>query len=497
MRQIFSLLIIVCGYTAGAQNYQCLQAGVKHYFINTDGYLRGIRIDSVRTYADSVVYYPFHTPRGEYGPGHLYGTDTMHKGSWLGEKVLQLNDGTFIFDNIWDDSVIIKTQASVGDSWIFYNDTGHVYYEASLTTIDTMTVYGALDSVKTIMITARNSAGIVTTDPVDSFELRLSKNGGFVQAMDLYTFPYHKGDSAYRRGLDVFLDIVTGNNPPALRNTIFSITDLVVPNEQQLHNWSIGDVLESNHGTPVGISPIPAFRYDYILDTVTSKVVSGHNIIYTLSGTHYTCTGPTPCALVNNAGVYSFADNVYPIFDTSFIPENITGAITKIYYYGPDDTSYCLRSPIYRSVRYNFPYSLDYTNETIHYKVGIGEINYFYGNDELEYETDGLIYYRLHGVECGTFYPMPVVDNGVGKITGEPLKVLLYPNPTSNELTVQVSTTGEYSLTMANAVGQVVRAKNRVTGDQLVSVVDLPNGVYSVSVDCNGVRLHEQITVIH
>ena len=55
---------------------------------------------------------------------------------------------------------------------------------------------------KKILITAHNALGIVASDPVDSLQIFLSKNNGFVQVFDLFTFPYHGPDSVYAEGLD-------------------------------------------------------------------------------------------------------------------------------------------------------------------------------------------------------------------------------------------------------------------------------------------------------
>ncbi len=244
MKRFLSLLFVTVSYFASAQNYQCLQSGVKHFFINGNNYLRGIRIDSTRTTGDTTIYYPFHTPRGQYNTSMAVGNPVLdtNGGSWLGKKVLQLSDGTFIFDSYWNDSVIIKTQANVGDSWVFYHDSSNIYYKATVVSMDTMSVLSAVDSVKNVMINAYDSTGLVPTDPLDSFTFILSKHYGFVQVFDLYTFPYHKLDSVYRPGLDFFLDrslctleTINGNpSPPIAPNSnvaLFKLTDFIIPNE--------------------------------------------------------------------------------------------------------------------------------------------------------------------------------------------------------------------------------------------------------------------------
>jgi hypothetical protein len=49
MKKILMIVIFFGAFVCKAQNYQCLQNGVKNYFINGNGYLRAIKIDSVGT----------------------------------------------------------------------------------------------------------------------------------------------------------------------------------------------------------------------------------------------------------------------------------------------------------------------------------------------------------------------------------------------------------------------------------------------------------------
>jgi len=155
MKKALFTISLLISFFCHAQNYQCLQSGVQHYFINGNGYLRSIVVDSVASSGDTTIYYPFHTPRGSYDiTGFTPLSLNPNGGSLLGKKVLQLSDGTFIFDSYWNDSVIIKTRANIGDSWVFYRDTGSLYYKATLLSRDTMTVLSSPDSVETIMINA-------------------------------------------------------------------------------------------------------------------------------------------------------------------------------------------------------------------------------------------------------------------------------------------------------------------------------------------------------
>ncbi|MFI5196347.1 MAG: hypothetical protein ACHQD8_04595, partial [Chitinophagales bacterium] len=249
MKRVLLILILFSAYFSKAQNYQCLQSGVKHYFTNGNGYLRGIRIDSVKTSGSDVIYYPFHTSRGRYP--YAAGFNALldsNGGSWLGKKVIQRNNGTFLFDNLWGDTVIINTQASIGDTWVFCKDTSSLYYYANVLSIDTMTVLGVLDTVKTIIINAYNGTTLITADPVNNFQIVLSKNHGFVHTFDLYTFPYHAPDSNYARGFDYYLDALIHNSTapfiPTQSNSTFALVQLTNPTGSQLYDWNVGDVFE-------------------------------------------------------------------------------------------------------------------------------------------------------------------------------------------------------------------------------------------------------------
>jgi len=193
-----------------------------------------------------VIYYPYHTPRGTYHP-YTGGAPVLdaNGGSWLGKQVIQQIDGTFLFDNLWHDTVVIRANAVVGDHWIFYNDTALRYYRADVTGADTATVLGTLDSVKTINITAYDDTGLVPADPYNNFKIELSKNHGFVQVFDLYTFPYHF------YGKDYFMDrVLTGTGFPTPANSSFTLTSLINPTFAQLYDWNAGDVFENSTGLP-------------------------------------------------------------------------------------------------------------------------------------------------------------------------------------------------------------------------------------------------------
>src|SRR5437870_5221101 len=101
-----------------AQNWQCVQPGVKRYFTNSNHYLRGIRIDSVKVIGTDTVLYPFHTIRGEYF--NWPHTTDSNGGSWIGKIIIEKTEGTTLFSNYRGDTIIIKSLAKLSDTWTFY-----------------------------------------------------------------------------------------------------------------------------------------------------------------------------------------------------------------------------------------------------------------------------------------------------------------------------------------------------------------------------------------
>jgi hypothetical protein len=515
MKKLLLLVFILGAHLGRAQNWQCLQPGVKHYFTNSNGYLRGIRIDSVKTYADSVVYYPFHTPRGRYYNWSSTALDSTG-GSWLGKHVVQLGDGTFLFDNLWGDTIIIKSQASVGDSWVFCRDTSSLYYRADLVAKDTMTVLGTLDSVKTVLITARRGSSIVTTDMVDSFQIILSKNNGFVQVFDLYTFPYHKPDTAYCSGLDYFLDKVISD--PLARtlvrsdNLIFRLVPFTSPTFNQLYQWNAGDVYEYSHCfgdlEEYGTFCDPPKEYD--LDTITAITVTSGSTAYDYKGWRADLIvildswglGPTPAqaayTIATNAG--RFTDGSSFLINSDTLPEEFHQK--NLLYYLPDDSSFCVAGALYKMERSdvdgaNYFARFESGGPNSIYKIPLGLLHYYesYAGSDGFFTTDHtLLYYNRGGLACGYYTPPRLSVENIDKRK----RLLIFPNPTTNELTINTTTLQRYTITLINTLGQTIKTIACNKQQQTINTTNIPAGVYTISItDENGNRYNEKVVIVH
>ncbi len=501
MKRILLFLLLI-GNICHSQNYQCFQAGAKNYFTNEYGYLRGIRIDSVNTHTDYAEYFPYHTPRGRLSTSSTI-LDS-NGGSWLGKRVIELNDGRFLFDNIWHDTVVINTRANTGDNWVFYNDSSTCYYMATMIAKDTMTVLGVIDSIKRILITAFDTSGHIITDLVDSFELKLSKNHGFVQVFDLYTFPYHAPNAFYGMNTDYYLQSITFPNIPDLpihlysysmqpekHNSTFRIIPYSNPSPNDLTRLHVGDVIEYSSCLGYGGLELPSGNCDpphrYDLDTIISIDSTGGIFTYTYTGWRatllsYSFTGTSPNPVFTyraNSGAFSFSHN--PVFDTILMPEEFMNSDLQFIF--QDDTSFCVNGLSYGTCRsrieghryyppfedfgpinlYKYPFGLLVNNTS-----NLGSYGYIVTGQKL-------IYYN----GCGH---ITLPTNGVNDPIANANSVQLYPNPAHNRLSI-ASTLAQTNISITNLFGQTMLTHSMTNGVEELDIESLSPGLYLVRIN--------------
>jgi hypothetical protein len=522
-----SLLLPVLGY---AQNYNPLQFGPKTYFTNSNGYLRGMRIDSVGAVGADSVYYPYRSAR-VVGYNYDYSvfplTTDFDGGSWLGKRVIKQNNGTWLFDNIWNDTVVIKSQAAVGDAWPFFNDVTNISYIATVTSIDTMTVLGSVDSVKTIQITA-DTAGIPRTwDPVNNFQIKLSKDHGFVQAIDLYTFPYHMPDSSSDiLFLDFYLDFVIGRNIglgelhpmpyrggiPDTLSSVFKYVELTNPRKKDVYDFNDGDVYESErqyHNISTSI-----YQYYYYNDTVYGTVSTPYNKSFS-TFSHYTQIvydmSPTPY-VYHYDGTSGGSFDTTGLLDLDKMPEEV--GCQYVFYYFPGDTvvgANCTIKDKYRVENNHVMYGdtiqpVSYThgpdfgveqlaiNATTYYPY-YGQWIVDYNDANVTDHRECTYMYKNGGICFGVFRSL---YEGVSDINNSIGKVTLSPNPADNELTIEVDKPGKHVMHFMNMLGQIIVTSTSNNVKETIDTRNIPDGIYNVVIsDQGGGRIAKKLVVSH
>ena len=515
-KALLSFLVLFCCVVADAQNFNCFSTGVVRYFTNSNGYLRGMRIDSVRGSGSDTIYYPYHSPRGTYGCDNRGALDS-NGGSWLGGKVIKEPDGTFLFDNMWQDTVVVKTQALVGDSWIFFDDTTHISYRATMVAFDTMTVLGSIDSVKKITIEA-DSAGVVNTmDPVNNFQIILSKHFGFVQVFDLYTFPYHRPDSIHINVLffDYYFDLVFGNlptvggdggcgttysNPVDTSHLIFKLIPFRNPSKMEINSFDIGDVFESTDN---------AYEdgFEYLasavrVDTILSKTSTPYSVLYTIASRNWTTTNIL--GTVTTSGSYwvsSLAVDTGLMFSFQKLPEEwgagyffyyfplqtvvYPGCETAVYVYDRDNIDY-VSSQVELEDHTGDPDVYMFGYRSTSYGIGYGQLGYHYRDYSLFGNGDdqGYVYIDKGATVCGGFSPVPVT--GLTEIY-KPISVDIFPNPVQSRLNILASAMIT-TISITNLIGETIYSYEYNANKAEIDVSSLPSGVYFIKINGTEVR---------
>ena len=530
MKYFFSALFLIFTFSSIAQNYNCFQDEVKNYFINGNGYVRGIRIDSIRTNGNDTIYYPFHTAR----ISNYILTDSFYWGgyrvdssgaSWLGKKVIRHIDGTYVFDNMWD-SVIIKAQAHTGDSWFFYKDSTVYSYTATVTSEGIDNVLGSPDSIKTITINA-DSAGLhFPVDPVNNFKIILSKNHGFVQIFDLYTFPYHRPDTVqhnpsglltYIRYFDYYLDVVLNNlgtcdlgpcidNLPDTINSIFKLIPFHCPTKMEIYNFDTGDVFERHFNTV----EYPLITDIYTLDSVRSKTIMPFNFNYggkehminiTTDISAFPWSFDTACSSM----VFGQIGDTSHLVSEYYMPEeSVHGYILHYFPHLFPGGLTCDSPATYVFITniafwYNGIAMLPAIDSDC-FSIGFGQTgktrNYPPAEDRIE--TTWLSWYHKDTITCGD-YLMAYTNTAVNPLQlGN--KISISPNPASNLINITANTSlNQITLvTVYDVTGKALFRTNIYLQNTLtINTSSFPDGLYMVIIQDNNRIIQKQKIVIN
>jgi len=237
------LLIIIVALKAWAHDYQTVYADRIALFNNADNRIKGLRVDSVKVPADTILY-PFATIQEVSHDG----CSSPYKASWIGEKVMIKPDGINLFFNRDGDTITLKTQSWLNESWIAFHRADTFRVEASVQAVTLENVLGVNDSVKTIGFRVVDQQGNTVAHALNSLKVKISKRYGFVETLNLYLFP------------DIF---VRSPHDMLMSYTLVGLTDPKVGLQNlrwfEVYNFNPGDevhVQEHNFGDPNFYLPI-------------------------------------------------------------------------------------------------------------------------------------------------------------------------------------------------------------------------------------------------
>jgi hypothetical protein len=454
------------------QNYQLIQPTQEQHFlfvntINTSSHyqqeIRSVRIDSVAIQGTETHYYNYKILEEAFSGFSCLAE--YSDSSWLGHQIIQSNNGHYIFFNQALDSILIQSLALVNSSWVLYEFGNGDYIEATISSIDTATILGNLDSVKTLNLQVKDAAHNLITHPMNHKTLQFSKQNGWIKFFNFHKFP-----------TDTIPYILVGSSAP-------TTVGINPPSQVDIFDFNIGDEIHS-----MGEYRMQFAQWQYgqhkQIKTILSKITSANQD--TISYTYERCL-----ARIDNDGMAGTTDTTYrtdTLRQQIILSErNNFDQLTHELF--PDSMGYSITSvrnfttARRQKVTYNNYYYDDFNNcWTLYLDTwpriwveGLGGpfLNGFYRTDMPVYYKKGMETWGTP-INCSTFLsinPLAVSDNSVN----------VFPNPFRETVNIEIKDfkdSDNWSIQLVDVRGQIVRSAKIHVAQFALQKEDLPVGVY-------------------
>ncbi len=397
----FSLFFILNIF---AQEYRLFQPdSLRLYKCPTSDYLDGLFIDSTSTSGQDTIYFNF----GVVEENFMNSTCMrINKPVFIGKKVIVKPNGMSVLFNVQDDSIFIKTNASLNDSWIMYTYSNGDNIIAEVDSAYQTTILNLPDSVKRISLNVIDSIGNPVADPINGLQIELSKDHGIFKSLYFPEFPNNFAPyDLQNRRMMTFGDLYR-----------FSVGDTIQISHQYefqgvfspvtYFTTTIYDIYYSSAGDTMFYSNDSALNYGYVTN-LNEPIVEGYPGRIIDGDCHYfRLYMDSSCA-----GQKLVLDDL--IWGAAFI--------------GDDSCYFDLFEPS--------------RIERVYYE-GVGTYLYYYsdppGSPQGGYFRWQQLYFYSHGIyRCGTFFDMAI---GIEELIEQKDKFLsVYPNPVTYQIKFSVN----------------------------------------------------------
>jgi len=453
-------------------NYQLFRQDATYYYHQSDewdGAVVGIRLDSAVETPAGTEWFSHHSIQ-DVNTDPFAGWCYHPNGpSWMGYKLLvKPNGDNLIYGinkddlaNIFFDTILIKTNATPGDSWEYLHAGSNIGSGAlaTVTRMDTMTFLGITDSIKVI--------------DLGGDSIILSKDHGLVRALNFR---------------DYFPDSFYSSYELAGISTSDSIIGRRLLTYGEIYNYEIGDVFHRSTYVEGGSYPTVYDTYEVLdkyfspgQDTVFYQMsriewwfyIGGLSEIHfdTLIESYYDLDnilydGKLPTETIwfpDSSFIYSY--------ELYYYAETFNG---RMLYYGPFEI---FPSPVYPDTCFDMM-GTDFTS----YIEGCGSYIHLYGDYHNCMPCQMLDYFKKGDEEWGTPFTIPT---GIREFQSLPVKI--YPVPAGDYVMIEIDPleiNDNPHITLTDLSGRIVDERN-VSPDQIPYRLDLramENGIYILTV---------------
>ncbi len=186
MKILWLLPVVGFGFISNlnAQNYQPVaeqtilwyQTSYEDYIYDDNFVIHPLRVDSVKHTGNESQFF-FHRGLAQLPDSNF--CYTISGSTWMGEKMIRLNDGTCLFFNAVNDTIVVKPNAVPGQTWPFYFHE-NVQYTAQVDSVGWASFISLSDSVKYISVYNNKKRSV--------FYIWISKLYGLIKTTSFYDF---------------------------------------------------------------------------------------------------------------------------------------------------------------------------------------------------------------------------------------------------------------------------------------------------------------------
>ena len=494
------LFFILAGFAvcpASAQDYRNICSPGTTFFKDSQGHLKAFRRDSVYPQPlQDTLFISYRAIRPQYYINYCFDTSG---GSVLGRRIYEKSDGSFCFFNFNLDTVMIKSQASLNQSWKFLSLPGNRRIEATVISLGADSIFGTTDPVKVISLQAKNSAGVNIPYYLNQVTIRLSQHYGLLKMIDVCSV----GDTLSNDTTSLYL---AGKSSPALGIQPFGWADV--------YNFDVGDIFHyQGYQRYNNMGP----QWNEI-KRIIGKTISANND--TLKYQVEYCrikwfpNPPPNTETLFDTIIETYVLSVLNLDDTSLsrLPSE---------FHSSDLWGMKRASSYQRALNYNgrpeqeicntefvnydtcWAYQFEGSYPYVYFAPGLGQSNFlYYGYDIGVYSNaETLVYFKKGNETWGT----PVSTDCHTLVGVEPApssaerKIRIVPNPFSNRTEIEIPWLqgGEDAdLTVYNDMGRKIFHQKITSSPYVFMRTNLPSGVYLLVVSSQNGRIIQTVKLL-
>jgi len=444
MKKLHLLIIVLVGFwgSINAQNYQTVYQDRAIYF-NNGSSQESARFDSV--YLNPTQLFPFTIVReidnNCYSP---------LEPSRLGRSVILRENGYNEFITLTYDTLKIKTNALLNESWIFFKDSTYEV-SATVSSITEETIFGLQDSVKNIYLQFKDLNGVPVFHYFNTVSIQLSKIYGLKQWFDFAIFPnYETTESIILTGL-------TNPNVGLTNFTWFETFDFQPGDELHIYNrYNVDQILSYKKSVKKYLSRVDLpNKITYLVDNEEVNLYPDGELTY---------SHDTISEVILRRIEF---DNILPgePYYTGYGISLIDFSNTVKYW--PINETYWGTLPCFTEI------IVDGCFEDLEYYKGLGG-PYYDCSSGINSQFRRLDYYKKNGVSNGT----PFNLLGVEDQCDIQQSFTLFPNPADDQVTISFNQEGKFTVEFYTILGKLVQIETITNSGQVINISSLNSGMY-------------------